>query len=96
MTSDSAPLIRREVTFSGRVQGVGFRYTARQIAVSFPVTGFVQNLADGRVLLVAEGTPEVLDRFLGEVREEMARNIRGSEQTDLPASGEFSQFEVRH
>ena len=44
--------------YEGRVQGVGFRYTARRIAAGFDVAGYVRNLADGRVELVASGDDE--------------------------------------
>ena len=47
----------RRIIFHGRVQGVGFRYTTHRIARGFPVTGFVRNLTDGTVELVACGTP---------------------------------------
>src|SRR5471030_2081507 len=46
---------RMKVFYSGRVQGVGFRYTARTVAAGFEITGYVRNLPDGRVELVAEG-----------------------------------------
>ena len=52
---------RRAVYYTGRVQGVGFRFTARSLAQSFAVTGMVQNLSDGRVLVIAEGTSAELD-----------------------------------
>ena len=55
-----ADCTRRHCYFSGRVQGVGFRYTSRNIAINYDVTGFVRNLPDGRVELVAEGPPGVL------------------------------------
>ena len=55
---------RCEIYYSGRVQGVGFRYTVRSIAGRFAVTGFVKNLRDGRVQLVAEGLAEEIQRFL--------------------------------
>lgn len=87
---------RREVHFSGWVQGVGFRYTTRDIAARHEVAGFVKNLADGRVLLVAEGTPATLDRFLAAVEAEMQRYIRNSTSTVLPATGEFTHFQIRH
>jgi len=90
------PAQRREVHFSGRVQGVGFRFTARHMAARFPVAGFVQNLADGRVRLVAEGEPSVLDRFLAELSDEMDRYIENQQVAARPASGEFDGFEIRH
>ena len=46
---------RKTVFFSGRVQGVGFRYTAKTVATGFEITGTIRNLPDGRVELVAEG-----------------------------------------
>ena len=46
--------VRREVYFSGQVQGVGFRYTVMRIASTLEVTGHVRNLPDGRVQLIAE------------------------------------------
>ena len=53
-----------EVFYEGRVQGVGFRYSVRQIAKGFNVTGWVRNLADGRVELQASGESEEVDAFL--------------------------------
>ena len=87
---------RREIHFSGRVQGVGFRFTTRAIAARHPVVGFVKNLSDGRVLLVAEGVPEALDRFVDEVRAEMQRYLVDVDVAVGPPRGEFSVFEVRH
>ena len=94
-TAKAAPE-RREVHFSGRVQGVGFRYTTRQIAARFRVCGFVRNLRDGRVELVVEGDAGELDGFLAAVEGELERHIEHREVSVLPASGEFGGFEVRH
>jgi acylphosphatase len=68
--------IRREVFYSGRVQGVGFRWTVRHIAQSHAVTGFVKNLEDGRVQLVVEGATAELDRLLAQSASEWARTSR--------------------
>jgi len=87
---------RREVLFSGRVQGVGFRFTARHMAARFPVSGYVQNLADGRVWLVVEGEPSVLERFLAELSDEMDRYLENTRVDTRPATGEFDDFEIRH
>jgi acylphosphatase len=57
------------VHYSGRVQGVGFRATVRQIACGYDVTGMVRNLADGRVELVAEGAKAELRAFLEGIAE---------------------------
>ncbi|MBI2824237.1 MAG: acylphosphatase [Planctomycetia bacterium] len=93
--TDASRTARREVLFDGRVQGVGFRYTARHVAGRFRVTGYVRNLADGRVQVVAEGEPAEVERFVQEVAAEMAGYIRGTQSRSLPATGEFHEFDVR-
>lgn len=87
--------VRREVYFSGRVQGVGFRYTAIGIAAKLDVTGFVCNLPDDRVFLVAEGVLEEIDRLLEGILAEMRGNVRDTEIREAPATGEFRDFGVR-
>ncbi len=86
---------RLVVYFAGQVQGVGFRYTARQIASEFDVTGFVKNLDDGRVYLVAEGEPGESDRFLETLTAEMSRFIRSQQVHHTSATGEFADFSIR-
>jgi acylphosphatase len=86
---------RREVYYSGRVQGIGFRYTTRRIALQFAVTGYVKNLADGRVQLVVEGRAEEIQSMLDAVKSEMDRYIRGVHETPSRATGGFSSFDVR-
>lgn len=86
---------RREVYFSGRVQGVGFRYTVQSLAGRFQVAGFVRNLPDGRVHLVAEGDADELDVFLSAIQSEMRPYIAESRETVQPATGGFDAFEVR-
>jgi acylphosphatase len=60
---------RMRVLYTGHVQGVGFRYTARQVATGFEVTGLVRNLPDGRVELVAEGDRDELEAFRAAIRD---------------------------
>ena len=92
MTTSPA-IERRRVFYTGRVQGVGFRYTAVRIAQSLAVTGFVRNLADRRVELVAEGTPGELDRLLAQIAEAMADYVHNVEMHKEPATGEFTSFD---
>jgi acylphosphatase len=89
------PVVRREVHYSGHVQGVGFRYTTHAIARQFDVVGFVRNLPDGRVHLVAEGDAGELGRFLDAIAERMAGHIREAKVDAGPASHAFSSFEIR-
>ena len=87
---------RRIYHFSGRVQGVGFRFTTHAIARGFEVTGYVQNLADGRVRLLVEGECDEIDRFVEAVKEQMGGYIRDVNFETATATGEFSNFAVRH
>jgi acylphosphatase len=87
---------RCQVFYAGHVQGVGFRYTTSRIAGRFRVTGFVRNLPDGRVELVAEGAAEEVTAFLREVAERLGDNIRSTAVDRRPATGEFASFEIRH
>ena len=95
MNPSSAARERREVIYTGRVQGVGFRYTTRAIASRFDVTGDVMNLPDGRVQLVAEATKAELDAFVAEIVDTMCDHIDAVAQTTLPQSGGFDDFEIR-
>jgi acylphosphatase len=86
--------IRRRVYFSGHVQGVGFRYTAQRLAARFPVTGYVRNLADGRVEMVVEGRPEDVDQCQNAVAAAMREFIRSTNVEEGPATGEFQSFSI--
>ncbi|MEX0867854.1 MAG: acylphosphatase [Pirellulales bacterium] len=86
---------RVEVLFSGRVQGVGFRYNACEVAERFRVLGYVRNLPDGTVRLVAEGEGAELDAFIVAVGERMSDFIRDTHVERSTPNGEFSDFSIR-
>jgi len=86
---------RRTVYYSGHVQGVGFRFTTRRVASRFDVTGFVQNLPDGRVQLVVEGTPAEISLFLAEIATTFAGNISDVQADITESQGNMDGFEVR-
>jgi acylphosphatase len=87
---------RVSVSYSGRVQGVGFRATARSIASAFDVTGWVRNEPDGSVTLEAQGRAGEIDLLLDAIRERLGQNIRGERVTDVaPATGE-TEFRIAH
>ncbi len=91
------PRVRRRVHFSGRVQGVGFRYTCQSLARGYEVAGYVRNLRDGRVELLAEGDPTELDRFLAAIQVEMSNYIVDTDVQTEPAPAEpVSGFSIRH
>jgi acylphosphatase len=88
---------RRRVHFSGRVQGVGFRYTCQSLARDFDVAGFVRNLPDGRVQLVAEGDCQEVDSFLTAILQEMGSYIQDVDAESEPLSAfPMSGFTVRY
>ena len=87
-------MIRRTVLYRGRVQGVGFRWTAVQIARGFEITGQVRNLPDGRVELVAEGEPDEVTAFCDALAERMAGYIRAAAPSDGAPTGRFADFSV--
>ena len=87
---------RHEVYYSGHVQGVGFRYTVQEMASQLEVTGFVQNLPDGRVYLVAEGEPDELASLVEGIKNRMASNVEDVQTKRPPPTGEFVGFSIRY
>jgi acylphosphatase len=87
---------RRTVYYQGRVQGVGFRQTAISIAQSHAVGGYVQNVPNGQVELVVEGTNEAMDRFLAAIARRMGSYISQARTEQSLATGEFDVFDVRY
>ncbi len=86
---------RMQILYSGRVQGVGFRYTVKTAASGYDVTGIVRNLADGRVELIAEGSKDELNAFREGIRESgLEHFIKGEEVSWSEAKNEFRGFEV--
>jgi acylphosphatase len=83
------------VFFTGRVQGVGFRYQALQVAKGFEVSGFVMNLPDGRVQLEAEGAVAEVRDFVVAVQERMEGYVRKVEQTETKRAAQFQGFSIR-
>ncbi len=84
-------MICRTVYFSGRVQGVGFRWKAARIGQRHDVAGTVENLRDGRVKLVMEGRREVIDAMLEDLKSAMAANIQSVDSTDCDATGKLGR-----
>lgn len=80
-------MIREAIYFTGRVQGVGFRWTTANLAKDFAVAGTVRNLPDGRVELIVEGEGKEVDAFLDAVREAMRGNVAGEEATRSAGTG---------
>ncbi|MCC5835534.1 MAG: acylphosphatase, partial [Opitutales bacterium] len=82
--------IQLKVHFSGRVQGVGFRYHTHQIAREFEVSGYVRNLDDGRVLLEARGEESEVQGFIAEIEDRLSVFIRSTEKQPVDPPERFS------
>jgi acylphosphatase len=88
---------RLHIFYSGRVQGVGFRYTVKSVACGFDITGVVRNLPEGRVELVAEGERFELEEFKKAIQDsEVGGLVRNEEVSWNDATGEFRGFEIGH
>lgn len=87
---------RLKAIFSGMVQGVGFRMGTERLARQFAVTGYVRNLSDGNVEVVAEGEEDEVSAFLTSIRESSLKPyIRNLETSWQAANGEFRTFDIR-
>ncbi len=82
------------VYYTGRVQGVGFRFTARDVANAFGVVGWVKNLSDGRVEIRAEAEEPVLKDFLKKIFTYFSRYIQDVQTEWLDATGEYKDFRI--
>ncbi len=90
-------MVAKQVFYSGRVQGVGFRYAAKQLASGFDVSGWVRNLPDGRVEMLAIAfEAEELEAFLTELQENsaLANHIKGTETHKVPAPADVKGFSI--
>ena len=85
---------RRTIIYSGRVQGVGFRWSVQSQLRGIGLTGYVRNLPDGRVELVLEGPPEATTAGAARIAARMAGYIGGQREEVGPATGEFRDFRI--
>jgi len=86
---------RVHAIYEGRVQGVGFRFTCQRIAEEFNITGWVRNMPDGNVEIVAEGKETDLYKMLAGVKDNMARYIMSDRVEWQAFQGEFKEFNIR-
>jgi acylphosphatase len=82
--------------FIGRVQGVGFRYTVHRMAGLYEITGYVRNLPDRTVEMVAQGSDTDVTTYLEEIQEYFGRSIREIKTTDLSPDPRHSDFRIRY
>lgn len=84
----------KHIIFIGRVQGVGFRFTASRIANRYGLTGFVRNLPDGTVEMLAQGKSDDIDHCLADIDESFAGYIRESRIEELTFNPQHTDFKI--
>jgi len=89
-------MFRAHIYYSGRVHGVGFRYTVQDCARRLSLTGWVKNLPDGRVEMMVEGTKENIDHLCRDVEGYFANNVGKRDVSSLSeiSSTNFSSFDI--
>ncbi len=88
-------MIARRYIFSGRVQGVGFRFATKQLAKGFDVIGWVKNLDDGRVELHIQGEEEELDEFISDMHDSpLGHHIQEQEERAMPLLDGLMGFSI--
>lgn len=87
-------IVCKRVVYSGRVQGVGFRYTTHSLAAGHPIAGYVRNLPSGEVELVVEGEESAVEAFLAAVARRMAGYINNTTVQDATPTGQ-RDFQIR-
>jgi acylphosphatase len=88
---------RLHVFYSGRVQGVGFRMSVKQIACGYEVVGWVKNLSDGRVEMVAEGDKSELEAFFQGISESYLNSFIHNQVADwLEPHGDLKSFHIAY
>jgi len=86
-----------QVFYEGNVQGVGFRWSVRNVAKGFDITGWVRNLIDGRVEMQVSGDEDEVRAFLdGIMQSELRAHIRKQTENKLDKPVATHGFEIRH
>ena len=87
----------RQYLLAGRVQGVGFRYSTKNLAKGFDVLGWVKNLPDGRVELQIQGDEEELDEFIQDLHDSpLGHHIQEQEERTVPLLDDVQGFSIQH
>ena len=84
----------KHVIFKGRVQGVGFRWTVHRIVLGYDLTGFVKNLPDGTVEMLAQGDVKEIQSCLNDIADSFGGYIRDTQISQAEPDGTYTQFRI--
>jgi len=87
-------MVAKHIIFTGRVQGVGFRFTAHRLANRHQLTGFVRNLRDGTVEMLAQGYSEDIDDCVRDIKEYFAGYLRETRVDEIPPDPRLTDFKI--
>jgi acylphosphatase len=87
-------MIAKHIIFSGRVQGVGFRFTAHRMANRHQLTGFVRNVPDGTVEMFIQGPSENIDNCIQDIKDSFAAYIRETKINEIPLDPKYKDFGI--
>ena len=87
-------MIAKFITFTGRVQGVGFRFTARRAAQRRQLTGYVRNIPNGSVEMLAQGRGEEIDDCIQDLKEYFSGYIKEAKIEEIPFDSNYTDFEI--
>lgn len=88
-------MVCKKVTYTGRVQGVGFRYQSTYLAQFFKIRGYVKNLATGDVELVCEGEEDQVEEFLSQVATHLKRYIKEINAVEVESQN-YTSFKIEY
>ena len=84
----------KKIIFVGRVQGVGFRFTAQRMAKRYGLTGQVRNVPDGTVEMIAQGPAGDIDDCISEIRETFGSYVTDMKIIEIPPDPKFTDFRM--
>ena len=87
-------MVARHIIFTGRVQGVGFRFTVHRMAGRHQLTGYVRNLSNGTVEMLAQGSAEDIDDCLRDIQQSLIDHIRETKIEEVPPNPTYADFKI--
>jgi len=84
--------VAKKIVFSGRVQGVGFRYTAQRMAQQYELVGFVRNLSNGGVEMFAQGDQRDVNNCIADIERHFEGHISNTHTEDMTLTGAYDRF----